>query len=271
MTAGKLKYVSNAVVEDLRENLPRRIERYRSGDFSDLMPEGDWSIELDLEVDLEPLADLDPAGTPEAEIRNSRLVWQALQRLTPALAYEEGIWVRLCHVECLDYARKRWINPEADDATVQKAVGDHFFADRLTIRRDDNAISRLWWNAYIAHLAEPGPDLKALDVILQKADVRLNFVERSLTVSRPPLAAGIVRMLRREPWLTAAEENFRAFMRVMNRLGGGVVFEAMPEAEIDRFMLTCARRAGMPAGAGGAAKKVDPQEASGTLPPTVEG
>jgi hypothetical protein len=245
MTAPKLKYLSTATVDSLRENIAVNIERYRSGDFSDLMQEGEWDITLDVQADLEPLAQLDPAGTPEAEISNSRLVWEALQHLTPTLACEEGIWTRLTHVECLPFARARWIGAEADDNEVAKSVQDHFFAATLTSRRDDNAISRLWWNAYIASLAAPGPGLAALDLILKKADIRSNFVERSLTASRPPLAAGIVRIMEREQWVTGREENFRAFMRTLNRLGGGMLFEVMPEGEIDDFMVSCATRAGL--------------------------
>jgi hypothetical protein len=162
--------------------------------------------------------------------------------------------VRLTHVECLDYSRQRWIPAEADDSSVEKAVREHFFGETLTRRRDDNAIARPWWNAFVAELALPGTDLKALDVILRKADIRLNFVERSLTVSRPPLAAGIVRLMLNEAWVTDREEDFRAFMRTLNRLGGGIMFETMTDAQVDEFMLECARRAGMPAVARASAK-----------------
>jgi Family of unknown function (DUF6339) len=248
MTAARLKYLSNATVEGLRENLSENLDRYRSGNFDDLVATGDWSIELNLDVDLAPLSGLDPSGTPEAEIANSRLVWKSLHGLTPTLACEEGVWTRLTHVEGLDFARSRWLRPDMDNDAVEKAVADHFFAPTLTGRRDDNAVSRLWWNAYIAHLAAPGSDLKALDLILKKADIRSNFVERSLTASRPPLAAGIVRIMRREDWVTNREENFRAFMRTLNRLGGGMVFESMSEADVDTFMDQCAGRAGLPSG-----------------------
>jgi hypothetical protein len=70
----KLKYVSAEVIEGLRENVTGNLARYRAGDFADLIPEDNWSIELKLDVDLQPLKLLDPSGKPEAEIANSRLV-----------------------------------------------------------------------------------------------------------------------------------------------------------------------------------------------------
>jgi hypothetical protein len=250
MTISKLKYLSNDTISSLRTDVAANLDRYRSGDFGDLMSAGDWALELDLNVDLSPLTELDSSGAPDAEIANSRLVWMVLGRLTPALACEEGIWARLTHVECLGFARDRWIKPDADDEAAKKLIDDHFFAAKLTARRDDNAISRLWWNAYVANLINPDPALPALSVILKKADIRSNFVERSMTASRPSLAAGMVRIMQSEASITDREENFRAFMRSVNKLGGGIVFEAMSDTEVDNFMKLCATRAGLTSGTG---------------------
>ena len=52
------------LVSDISSNL----DRYRSGDFLDMVEAGGWSIELNYEADLEPLADLDPSGKPQAKV-----------------------------------------------------------------------------------------------------------------------------------------------------------------------------------------------------------
>jgi hypothetical protein len=241
----RIKYLSNATIETLRAKVPENAARYRSGNFLDLMQEGEWAVELQLEADLSALKDLDPSGRPEAEIGNSLLVWKALQHLPSSLAYEEGIWVRLTHVECLDFSRQRWLSGPLADNELQRNVELHFFADTRSGRRDDNAISRLWWNAYLAHGIAPDNPRSALQLLLKRADARLSLVERSLTGSRVPLVAGIMRAADRHPWITSTQESFRSFMKVLNRLGGGRVFEAMPDQEIDDFLLDCAARAGM--------------------------
>ncbi|MER8817192.1 DUF6339 family protein [Mesorhizobium sp. M0142] len=241
----RLRYLSVRTVETLRQNIVDNIERYNATDFDDLMNDGEWSIELSLDVDLAPLADLNPEGSAQTEIANSRLVWRALGHLKPSLAYEEGIWARLTHVDCLKYTRSRWLAGIADAAELEQNIGTHFFARTLNMRRDDNAISRLWFNGYIASQTIPDDDLSALDVMLRRADSRLTFLERSLTGSRPALAAGIVRAASLFPWIKEREENFRKFMIALNLLGGGKVFEAMASADIDTFMGTCAIRAGM--------------------------
>jgi hypothetical protein len=243
----RLKYLASATVDGLRATISQNLAVYRAGGFSELMREGEWSVELSLDVDLAPLADLDPEPSAAAEVRNSRLVWRALGQLKPSLAYEEGIWVRLTHVECLEYSRSRWLAGVTDPAEMEKQVALHFFARTLNGRRDDNAISRLWYNAYIAYQTIADPALPALEVMLRRADSRLTFLERSLTGSRARLAAGVVRAGLSQPWINATEGNFRDFMKVLNRRGGGRVFEAMSDEQIDTFMLECASRAGMPA------------------------
>lgn len=241
----RLKYMSLQTVDSLRDGVAENLQRYQSGDFHDLMSGGDWSIELEFEADLTPLAQLDPSGSPEAEIENSKKVWEALGRLPPALAYEEGIWVRLTHVDCLEFSRRRWLK-DAQDGKAESLVRLHFFAEGLTGRRDDNALSRLWWNAYISNKVAPYTSVNPLETMLRSADTRMNLVERSRLASRAQLSAGILRLVQSSEWLREHEQNFRQFMIVLNRMGGGVVFETLAGADIDSFMADCARRAGMP-------------------------
>ncbi|KZB54992.1 DUF6339 family protein [Thalassospira xiamenensis] len=241
-----LKYLSDAGLSRLRENVVDNLPSYLDGDFSELSENSEWSLVLsDASIDPSEFCRLDPSGTPEAEIENSRIVWGALKGLNPSLACQEGIWARITHVEGLEYTRSRWLKKDSDQQTLLKSINKHFFAKGLNGRRDDNAIARLWWNAYIANQMLPGTGLEALPAILRKADIRLSFIERSLTASRPKLAAGVVRAINKYDWLSAKEENFRKFMKELNQKGGGVMFEVIDEVEVDIFMLNCAQSAGM--------------------------
>lgn len=240
----RLKYVSELVLSDLVDHVPERLERYAKGDFLDLATEFGWAVETTgVTLDRERLAELQlGATTPESEVHNSLVVHDALKGISRSVAREERVWVRLCHIECLDYARSRWLTglkPEELETQVKK----HFFADTLTQVRDDNAVGRLWWNAEIASIASPDDVGHGLRLMLQTADIRLNLVERTRLVSRPVLARGIVRALNDHPWLTAQEKNFRRFMRTLNRDGGGVLYEALPEKAVDDLMRTAIQQA----------------------------
>jgi len=242
MALDKLKYLSEATLAQLRSNIVKNYERYTDGDFLELAAENGWSIDLAMQFDPCQLKKLDPAVGAGPEVKNSILVWNALGGLSPALATEERIWVRLSHLECLEFSRKRWLKSSGKEATID-AIRRHLFAGTVTSIRDDHSVARLWWNAYVGYLAMPDDHERALKVMLSKADIRSNLIERTRTISRPQLAAAILRAMISDPRIAETEVGFRTFMKTLNRLGGGELFEVMPAAEIDRFILECASRA----------------------------
>lgn len=235
----KLLYVGQQVADDLKNKVTENLDRYRDGSFGDLESKGDWRIPLSVEADLASLEQLKLADGATAEIQNSLIVGHALDKLTPTLARENRIWVRLSHVECLEYARRRWLQPVMNDDDLVKTVIKHFFAPTLTGCRDDHAIARLWWNHHIAKMVMPNNPARALKMILARADIRLNFLERPGLAARPSLARGIVRITESNADLLSGEHLFRQFMKQLNLLGAGIAFEVLGEDRIDRFMKHC--------------------------------
>lgn len=239
-----LRYLSEAKLIELRDKVSVHRDRYAFGDFLDLEKENGWAIEaLSVEVDHGALSTLDGTSSGAAtETENSLIVYGALKGMTPAIAREERVWVRLTHIECLAFSRDRWLKGK-DNEDLDKAVHLHLFARTLNQTRDDNAIARLWWNAHIATIADPEDPRGALRLILKTADIRSNFVERTGTITRRPLSKAVVRAMRSEPWITSSERAFREFMIALNRNGSGILFEILSPEEVDGFMQTCAARA----------------------------
>lgn len=244
MTISALKYLSENALVDLSKSIKDNRARYESGDFHDLERDNGWAIEArTVSVDHALLAKLDgSARTAAADVENSLILYEAIQGMTPALAREERVWARLTHIECLDYARARWLSGNTDEK-LDAQVRIHMFANKLTAIRDDNALSRLWWNMHIAKIADPDDSEGALRQILKTADIRSNFVERTNMAARKPIAQAVVRAMRREPWITSTERAFREFMIALNRDGGGILFETLSDEEADTLMDTWASRA----------------------------
>lgn len=239
--ATQIKYLSDRALSDLRKNIAENLSRYRGSGFADLADEPGWDIPLGLEFDAGKLATLDlstPQRISEIDMANSKIVGEALCGLDPSTANEERIWVRLAHVEAFDYAQARWLGAEDDDR-LAKQVADHFFAPGQTAIRDDQALSRLWWNYEIARTCSPDDIDGALALILRSADIRSNFVERIWMTSRQNIAGAVLRAMREDNWITDAEANFRNFMKSLNRFGGGIVFEALSGDEVDGFVGQC--------------------------------
>jgi hypothetical protein len=239
--AEQLKYLSDKALSQLKGKVADNVARYRTDGFSELADDPGWNIGLGIEYDDALLATLDrstPRGVAAIDLTNSLVVGKSLANLTPTLANEERVWVRLSHIEAFTYARDRWIG-SAGDAGIPKVVEDHFFAPTQTKIRDDHAISRLWWNYHVARTCSPDNPDEALNMILKTADIRSNFVERIWMTSRRNIASAVLGLMKSEPWVTEAEQNFRRFMRALNRLGGGIVFEVLDADDIDNFLSDC--------------------------------
>jgi len=239
----QLRYLSDKSLEEWRQAIPSRLSRYRGDGFEDLADEPGASISLGISYDATLLASVRSQrerGAAADDLVNSRIVGKALEGLSPSLANEERVWVRLTHVELFQYARSRWMADEADDK-LEETVRTHMFASTQTGIRDDNAVSRLWWNYRVAKLSSPDDVDGALALILKTADIRSNFVERIWMTSRRPIAGAVLRTMKHDGWVTETERSFRDFMKAVNQLGGGLVFEAMEPAEVDEFVCGCAR------------------------------
>lgn len=232
----RLLYVGQAVADRLWGEIDGNFDRYLETGFDDLVAKGDWSIPLRIEYDPALLMDLDPNPENRAtETENSRKAWAALRSLTPSMARENRIWMRICHVDALQYCRDRWLVGTHRDRFVEK-VRRTMFATTLTDARDHNAIAQLWWNGWIANRLIPEDPDQALNLILSKADVRSTLVERPWIFSRVPLARRILHRMHTDDWLLAKERNLRELMKAINVLGSGIAFEVMPEASIDGFL-----------------------------------
>lgn len=237
----QLYYVGQQTADFLADHIEEHLDRYVEGNFLDLEETGDWRILLSTRADLDALAQLDPSGTPEAEAANSRIVGNALSDLTPSLARENRIWIRLSHVEALEYGRHRWLAVRPEH--VARNVRLHFFAPTWNACRDDHAISRLWWNWRIATLLMPEDPEAALAIILERADIRLNFVERARAAARLPLARAMLRALIDNPDVRQSERAFREFMKAINFNAAGQTFEALRPDQIERLIDSCLNKA----------------------------
>jgi hypothetical protein len=239
-----LCYLSEARLIELLNDVPENLARYEAGNFLDLAAENGWKIQSELvKVDVSKLESMDGGqGSAKEDIKNSIVVYEALQGMTPAIAMDERIWVRLSHVECLNYARSRWLAGQAGDE-LQKSATKHMFAKGRPGIRDDNAISRLWWNMHIANMIDPTDPEDTLRVILLTSDYRMALIERSYTSARLPLARAIISSLKSSSWISERKDNFLQFMKELNRDAGGLLFESVSPYEAEKVVELCSKKA----------------------------
>ena len=193
----------------------------------------------DLSVDL----DRPSAG----DATNALIVFGALDFLTPYQATLEPLWTYLCHSLAPQYVVDRWLNERpSDPAQAQKDVLNHYFARDARGFIRDNALSRLWWLGRIAHdvgANEPGT---FLEILLYRQDVRSALIERpSLSMNRSLLRA--IYEIMRESWESDkalfGREPFRKWMVGLNRRGGTVLLDVLPDATLATLVRAEAERA----------------------------
>lgn len=173
-----IKYLRQDVSDQLYEDVPKNLERYRTGNFDYLSTDPAYYRELDVAA-ANPVV-LDEGSNAQSDAVNSERIWQSMGHLTPAEARDRRIWVYLAHVEFLEYAKSRYTIPEDDDAAV-KIIRDHWFAVNNRSLERNQAVSRLWWFAFMAKRVESMPLRSSLDTLLHLTDIRANLMERPTT------------------------------------------------------------------------------------------
>ena len=242
----QLRYYTAEAVEELRNAVPEHLDWYYGTPKAGKLQSPHNVRESRLEsVDLADLV-IAPAQPSRTDGVNALVVYEALSQLTPHQASDERLWVYLCHQECPEYVSSRWLanRPENDEAAVRE-VKNHFFAtgNRALIR--DNGLSRLWWLGKIASDVAPASPSEFLRILLHRQDVRSALIERpSVSTNRRVLRVIYEEM--QQHWTNGGKlferEIFRSWMRALNRRGGVILLDALPDNALADLIRTEAQR-----------------------------
>ena len=245
----KLKYYTLESVENLRQKIQSHLEWYYEKE--DIVPNlsplgGIRESRLELpQFNLKLVVDSSKPSSNDPE--NALVVYEALNSLTPHQASLECLWVYLSHCVCDDYVRKRWLaRRPSDDAKAVKKIENHFFAkgSRALIR--DNGVSRLWWLGKTAHEIASKDTGQCLQVLLYRQDVRSALLERPSISMNTRVLRGIYKILLKD-WQAEQElfvrATFRDWMKALNRRGGVILLDSLPDRELEELLRLEAEKA----------------------------
>lgn len=212
----------HSAISQLYKDININLARYRDGDFEFLTEDPSRFIESKCQIDEGRLVDVHCSSDDTNEVACCMAVADGLNGVTPYLARDERIWVRLTHIELLHYSRTRWPIPSTDTEAVTH-IQKHFFARSARGIERDNAISRLWWMATVASKVEGLKTSEALDALLFQSDVRASIIERPSTSQNTALLSALVIQLHKS--LLSNQElferkRFRSLMKQLNINGG---------------------------------------------------
>ena len=244
-----LKYYTTQTLETLRAKVAERLDWYygSEGFPAVISPMGGVRESRLTAPALAERLLTDSTRPSSTDVENALTVYGALSDLTPHQASIERMWVYLCHCDCPQYVAARWLShrPEKDEDAIRE-VRNHFFAtgNRALIR--DNAVSRLWWLGKIAHDVDPANPRGFLTILLHRQDVRSALIERPSVSTNRRVLRGIYEVMQ-EHWSDGgalfARETFRTWMIALNRRGGVVLLDALPQESLSRLLRDEANRA----------------------------
>lgn len=245
----RLRYYTVTALAELREQIPHRLDWYYSPKDRPhwTMPHGGVNTSRLPAPILSGRLVMEDRKPSSTDVDNSLTVSEVLSDLTPYQATVERMWAFLCHCECPEYVSARWLHrrPSSDDEAIRK-VRNHFFAvgNRALIR--DNGLSRLWWLGTIARTVEEDDPRGFLEILLHQQDVRAALIERAaLSMNRDVLRC-IFRVMKKH-WdadrRLFRREVFRRWMVSLNRRGGVILLDSLPEAILLEMLEDEAERA----------------------------
>lgn len=231
----KIRYYTSEALERLRDSVDDNLDWYYAPNGVlpvALSPSGVReanlpapSLAVGLTVD---------EGQPSAsDVDNALLVFGELSQLTPHQASIERMWAYMCHCECPKYVAARWLGQRPEDLKeAARKVRNHFFAGGTRALIRDNGVSRLWWLGKTADVIAPENPRRFLTILLYRQDVRSALIERPSISMNERLLRGIYNVMQ-EHWQNGRKlferKVFRSWMVALNRRGGVVLLDALPE------------------------------------------
>lgn len=235
----KLPFFSGRFVSRLRQSAAANAPRYQSDvpwldEFAGGKP---YMLESRFIVDPAPSLITSRDGNPKHDAENARRVFTWLRQLTPVVAMEERLWSCLSHGVFSDYMRARW--PVDSDSVVHRR---YLFEGQTFSALSRNGISRLWWAGYLTIDESRKNTFELTDILFLRQDIQVAVLERSFGKCRKVRTAVLEFLRDHRDWL--AEESFgkriQVLVRELNLLGGVAILDAMPAAEIRKFLMRIA-------------------------------
>lgn len=237
------KFLKESILRELMSQIHSNLDKYRKGNFDDIIRDPSLTFTSDLEIDEITLSKITCTNDNQNEVENCLAMHDALKNLSGYLARDARLWTFLTHSLLLDYTRKRWPIPEDDEAAI-KHIRSHFFCVGQRGIERDNAASRLWWQASLCKRVKNLSLKESLEVFLYKSDVRANIVERPSTSQNVIVFTSVINKLHESLMndkLLFERSTFRKFMKQLNLAGGVTLIPALDQNQVNGIIEECSK------------------------------
>ena len=237
----RLPFFSRRYLEQLRRNAALNVQRYGAelAWVDSGSPEQPCVHESDYVVDPPPQLVATNREGSKNDGENAIRVHTWLRSIPPSTAMEERLWAYLAHVPFGAYMRSRW--PVMNEGEVLRR---YLFEGASFGALARQGISRLWWAAHVTYdPARPDP-YELTRTMFIRQDVQLALMDRALGKCRTVRTAVLEFLQRNSDWFVERSfgRRIQLLMRELNLLGGVVILDALPEAQVKQFVENIGRR-----------------------------
>jgi len=239
-------FKKKASVETLKGSIEKNLDRYRNGDFKDLL-EKEPTFMIDANIDQNILLKLNKIKSQDnkalSDIENSIFIYEHMKSINPRLSREPRLWTYLTHSVGLDYARSRWPLGSSDELDI-KQINDHFFADNTPRALErNNALAQLWMSAHVANKVKVMSLRDCLEIILMSRDFRMQIIERPRIFRSTKVLSAVVKVSKvicnKDPSFLKKAQNYRNFFKNINLEGGHILLDGLSEKDLNELVKRC--------------------------------
>jgi hypothetical protein len=179
-----------------------------------------------------PSFDLKSDKTGKYDFHNSKIIYEAFKFLSPEEADDSRLWVYLTHSLCFDYSRTRWLSSNSSNEVFERRL---LYEGDGRGSRTRNAISRLWWTAYLTYNNdEPGNEWNLTEAIFEIQDLQVGLLERNMGSYKNVLTGFLKFYLLNKGVMKSTV--IQAMIKDLNNLGGVYFLPILDADSLDKIL-----------------------------------
>jgi len=167
---------------------------------------------IDIKADIDALKKLDviknvkgDVQARESDEKNCKIIYNALDQLTPQDASDVRIWTYLTLFVCLKYSKNRWNYKRSNS---ERWLKDRFIPTSPQVIKYRNSLGSLWWAGYLLKRKSVAEDYSfdnACKIFFRNTQIPFLVIGFPDLMSFEKLFAGVLRLIDKEADFTTAK------------------------------------------------------------------
>lgn len=234
----KLKFLTTKGEEYLYKNIGKNLEYYEGlKTENDIISHAKKEIR-EVEKNISDCTLTSDMGKRKEDLIASIRLFNSYNSLTPLQASDSRFWAFQCHFEHYDYVNSRWKVDRFKKDPIGTVKSRYFIRNRRDLSR--NALSRLWWAAFLTvdRKNENDPYWRTR-VLFKNQDMYAQLMERSISNSKVLLnniLEAVHMMDEKYPDLIGKVET-QKLVKYISLSGGRKLLDFLTKKEIDNLTL----------------------------------